>query len=49
MKAQEPDVLFYDSFTHSSHFNSEQTKNCGNDGCLLLITYENKDIKMLLS
>ena len=35
------DILFYDSFTHSSNFNSEQTKNCGNDGCLLLITYEN--------
>ena len=35
------DILFYDNFTHSTHFDSEQTKHCGNEGCLLLITYEN--------
>ena len=34
------DILYYDNFTHSSHFDSEHTKNCGNKGCLLLITYE---------
>ena len=35
------DILFYDNFTHSTQFDSEQTKHCGNEGCLLLITYEN--------
>ena len=35
------DVLYYDNFIHSSRFDTEDTKDCGNKGCLLLITYEN--------
>ena len=35
------DILKYDQFTHSVHFEKEQTKDCGENGCLLLITYNN--------
>ena len=35
------DCLVYDSFTHSVHFEKEHTKKCGNDGCLLIVTYKN--------
>ena len=34
-------VLNYDDFTHSVHFEKEHTKECGEKGCLLLITYKN--------
>ena len=35
------DILYYDVFTHSVHFEQEHTRKCGDKGCLLLITYEN--------
>ena len=35
------DCLKYDTFTHSVHFEKDHTRKCGNEGCLLLITYKN--------
>ena len=35
------DILRYDHYTHSIHFEKDHTRKCGVKGCLLLITYEN--------
>jgi len=35
------DILRYDHYTHSVHFEKDHTRKCGLKGCLLLITYEN--------
>ena len=35
------EILRYDHYTHSVHFEKDHTRKCGMKGCLLLITYEN--------
>ena len=35
------DLLNYDHFTHSVHFEKDHTSKCAYAGCLLLITYQN--------